>query len=438
MNTQKMSLLCKLIFGMAMFYAMSVVAAPEEYSIVYSANLDGELEPCGCSIEGNSGGILRRAQTLDLLRAEDPNIFALSAGGLINNSLTEERLKSRYIFDGYAQIGYDAVGVQWSDIRYGVDFTKHESMSWVSSNWLGNDFEKSRIVKRGDKTLAFFSWLAPELSPYRAMQGHHAVVDASIEPLLKELKQARKLGMLVVVTSTYTLEQAQQQLPLEYIDVLMIKSAYEEYTAPKMLDGTLLLQAGSRGLRLGKLDIEFSAGEGISAWQHEVISLPPMVANAERLEAWYQAYNDDVAAAYNASVIAKREARKSGIVSPFIGEKACKACHTEEHAVFKKTRHAKAFSTLERVNKAFDPECIACHSVGFNKKGGFIDVESTKHLKNVQCESCHGEGRAHAESAGKMPLGHENWQPTQMCAQCHTQPHSPVFDFADYLTKIRH
>jgi len=431
-------LLYQLLVIVALICSYAVQAAPVEYSLVYTGNLDGELEPCGCSVEGNSGGILRRAQKLDELRAETPAIFALSSGGLINNGLLEERLKSQFIFDGYAEIGYDAVGVQWSDIRYGVEFAKRDTLPWVVSNWLGDDFSASRIIKRGGNSLAFFNWLAPELSPYRAMQGNHKVVSESLDLLSSALKKARKSGAMVVLASTYSLEQAQKKLPLEYVDVLIVKAAYEEYPEPKFIEGTLVLQPGSRGLRLGKLSLQFEAGKGIDSWQYEVVSLPPAVPNAERLETWYQAYNDAVAEAYQASIVAKRKAQKADVVSSFVGEKACQACHTEAHVIYKSSRHARAFSTLERVNKAFDPECIACHSVGFNEPGGFIDVDSTRHLKNVQCESCHGAGRAHADSVGQAALGHRNWQPEQMCAQCHTQSHSPMFDFESYVTKIRH
>lgn len=438
MKNAKVPLLHCLFVLLVMMCALQVQASSVEYTLIYSGNLDGELEPCGCSIEGNSGGIMRRAQKLDELREENPQTFALSAGGLINNGLLEERLKSGYIFDGYAQIGYDAVALQWVDIRYGVELTQRETVPWVASNWRGGQYEMSRVVKRGDKALVFFSWLAPEASPYRAMRGDHQVVVDSTDNLSNGLKEAQESGLLTVLASTYSIDEAQRLLPLEYVDVLIAKSAYEEYPEPKMVDDTLVLQPGSRGLRLGKLDIEFVVGEGVTGWHHDVISLPPAVNNAPRLESWYQAYNDAVAEAYQASIVAKREARKSGVVSPYVGENACKSCHTAEHTLYKKTRHAKAFSTLERVNKAFDPECIACHSVGFDKKGGFIDVESTKHLKNVQCESCHGAGREHAKSAGQAPLGYQNWQPEQMCGQCHTQPHSPKFDFKRYVTKIRH
>ncbi len=427
----------KFLLVFATLLMLCFQAAAAEYAIIYTGNLDGELEPCGCSVEGNSGGILRRAQKLDELRAENPDIFAISAGGLIYNGLTEEKLKSEYIFSGYAEIGYDAVAVQWADIRYGNEFATESGIPWVSSNWLTDEFIDTHVVTHEEQSLAFFGWLAPEDSPYRAMQGQHRVVDGSASDLANNLRQARNNGHLTVLSSTYSYEHAKEFFPLELVDILMIKAAYEEYPDPQMLDGTLVLQPGSRGLRLGKLKLSFEAGKGITQWQHEVISLPPAVPNAKRLEAWYQAYNDDVAKAYEAS-IAARKASLNGLKSPFIGEKGCKSCHSQAHKIFKGTRHSKAFSTLERVNKAFDPECITCHSVGFNKPGGFVDVESTKHLKNVQCESCHGAGRAHAESAGQAELGHHGWLPQEMCAQCHTQPHSPSFNFENYFTEIEH
>lgn len=426
-----------LFFISVLMMAELAFADSLHYSLIYSGNLEGELEPCGCSIEGNSGGILRRAQKLDELRASEPALFALSAGGLLATGLAEETLKSRYIFKGFAQLGYDAVGVQWSDLLYGEEFATAEPIPWVASNWLGKDFVRSRTLERDGKRLVFFSWLDPQRSPYRQMHGEHRVITSAVEDLAAALQQARADGLLTVLASTYTLEQAQQELPLQYVDVLLIKAAYEEYAEPKRVGDTVVLQPGSRGLRLGRIEIDYVTGKGVIDWRHEVISLPPAVPNAKRLEAWYQAYNDEVAAAYQASV-EQRKAQAAAADSPFAGEKACRACHLKTHEIFKQSRHAKAFSILERVNKAFDPECIVCHSVGFNTAGGFIDSSTTRHLRNVQCESCHGAGRAHAESAGQAPLAHRDWEPQQMCAQCHTPKHSPAFDFASYFAKIKH
>jgi len=62
----------------------------------------------------------------------------------------------------------------------------------------------------------------------------------------------------------------------------------------------------------------------------------------------------------------------------------------------------------------------------------------TGHLMGVQCEACHGAGRAHVEAAGGKALPNADWPSEKICAQCHTQPHSPGFDFGRYWPKIAH
>ena len=89
--------------------------------------------------------------------------------------------------------------------------------------------------------------------------------------------------------------------------------------------------------------------------------------------------------------------------SPFMGNQVCAGCHTKSTAVWKKSRHSSAFTTLENLGKHFDPECLECHVVGLNPwstaknpsesvkkfrgKRGFLSLELTPHLTNVQCES---------------------------------------------------
>ncbi|HHJ81101.1 MAG TPA: hypothetical protein ENJ65_05665, partial [Candidatus Tenderia electrophaga] len=97
-------------------------AQGSQIEIVYSGNIDGELEPCGCSIEGDLGGILRQSSTLKKLRQETPELISLSSGGLIVSMVPQDKLTAEYILKAYSTLGFDAVGVQWSDLAYGDDF----------------------------------------------------------------------------------------------------------------------------------------------------------------------------------------------------------------------------------------------------------------------------------------------------------------------------
>jgi hypothetical protein len=142
---------------------------------------------------------------------------------------------------------------------------------------------------------------------------------------------------------------------------------------------------------------------------------------------------------------------KQRLESAFVGNGVCAGCHTEIVTILQKSRHAHAFATLEKEGKHFDPECLACHVVGlkpwkapenaseadkkFEDSIGFMSLQITPHLKDVQCENCHGPARAHLENSKIKPA---NKNPKIICVSCHQGSHSPAFNFETYWPKIKH
>ena len=411
------------------------VLAEERLTLIYSGNLDGELEPCGCSAEGNLGGIKRRATMLSQLRRENPDMVVVSAGGLLSSDDPGDRLKGEYILKGYASLKYDAVGVQWRDLVYGTEFLLDQSLPWAVSNWGDNGVPGSRVINRKNQRIAFFNWLDPKSSPMRQMQGKHRLVNDSPASLQAALKQAKQNGELTVLATTLKAKQAVKVIGLSDVDILIEKAAYEEYGTPRMEGKTLVVQPGSRGMRLGRLDMKTHGGQ-IKKWNHTIIPMPESVVDAPELAAWYEEYNAKVKDAYLKRVELRKK-NKSG-KSPYVGEQVCSTCHVAQHKRWSDSQHAIAYEDLEEVGKSFDPACIGCHTVGFDKPGGFFDINVTGYLLGVQCESCHGAGRAHVEAAGKKPLPNAKWSREKICGQCHVQKHSPGFDINAYWPKIAH
>lgn len=413
------------------------VSASESLSIIYSGNLDGELEPCGCSAEGNFGGIKRRATLLQRVRKEIPDLVVLSAGGLLSADGPGDRLKGKYILKGFAMLDYDAIAVQWRDLAYGPEFATAIALPWVLSNADTEitGFQAQRVIERGKQRIAYFSWLDSKDSPLRQMQGKHGLVDDSPAALRAALLQAKSKGHITVLATSVSSQQFAESVGLANVDILIEKSAYEVYGKPRMQDGSLIVQPGSRGMRLGRLDLTLEAGR-ILKWQHEVLPMPTSIPDAPQMTAWYDEYNARVKADY----LQRVEARKKQTAgdSPFVGEAVCQTCHAEQHKIWFDTQHATAYEKLEEVNKAFDPDCIKCHTVGFDQPGGFFDMNITSHLLGVQCESCHGAGREHVAAGGSKSLPNAAWSKQKICAQCHVQKHSPSFDVDRYWPKIAH
>ncbi|MFQ5513364.1 MAG: multiheme c-type cytochrome [Myxococcota bacterium] len=116
----------------------------------------------------------------------------------------------------------------------------------------------------------------------------------------------------------------------------------------------------------------------------------------------------------------------------YSGEEACRVCHRPEHQTWALTNHAYAFETLVRHGSDRDPECLPCHTVGWEKPGGYSRATPAPHLEGVQCENCHGRGGPH-QSPGFTAKGYE-----PICLGCHNPQHSLGFMFAERLPEVSH
>jgi hypothetical protein len=146
---------------------------------------------------------------------------------------------------------------------------------------------------------------------------------------------------------------------------------------------------------------------------------------AERMKSYYRRVND-----HNRTAFADRKPPELAKgQSGYAGIEVCANCHEEAKAVWDKTAHSQAYATLSNQFKEFNLECVSCHVTGYEKPGGST-VTMNASLRDVQCEECHGPGRAHAKSPKKPGLIAREPKP-DMCAQsCHHPPHVEGFDAA--------
>lgn len=159
------------------------------------------------------------------------------------------------------------------------------------------------------------------------------------------------------------------------------------------------------------------------------------VGDADGLGDLYARYDAAVKVAFKS----EGEARlKDLAASPFAGVEACESCHSEAVKIYRGTKHAQAILTLQSKNKHQDGECIGCHTVGATQKGGFVSVEASPQLGNVQCESCHGPRKEHAKNPQIEGAKVASTKAHDVCVSCHNRQHSPAFEPVEYWQRIRH
>ena len=112
----------------------------------------------------------------------------------------------------------------------------------------------------------------------------------------------------------------------------------------------------------------------------------------------------------------------------YVGTTACAGCHEAAVSAWQQTRHAHAYESLKKSAQEGLPECLRCHVTGYEQPGGFVDLELTPELRDVQCEQCHGPRKAHVESAG-AGVGSAVTPTETACRQCHTAGQDKSFDY---------
>lgn len=135
-----------------------------------------------------------------------------------------------------------------------------------------------------------------------------------------------------------------------------------------------------------------------------------------------------------------RVARLAGVPVPMLlhntgysGDEFCGVCHQSQHETWALTNHAGAFDTLVRHGEDGNPECVGCHVVGWEEKGGWALDSRSPDLEAVGCETCHGRGGPHLSPEHMRGADYR-----QVCTTCHNPTHSLGFEYASFLPRVSH
>lgn len=228
----------------------------------------------------------------------------------------------------------------------------------------------------------------------------------------------------IALTSSVKTDPVQLLGAIEGIDILIVARGDTNHRRPDRVGDALVVYAPAEGQALGSIHVDLHGSlteEWLSLFEPKLTDR----AVAERI----RDLNDELQAVRKAEAASRTHRRKD---ARWIGVQACGACHAKEMETWSHTGHAHAMATLVTAGKDFDPDCLRCHVTAW--KDGYQDPLATPELADVQCEACHGPGRAHAEQPN------QKLRPVTVdtCKACHTAENSPEFDEASYRRRIRH
>jgi len=368
-------------------------------NIVYTGSINGELEPCGCSPKTDFGGVARRG---GYLRGHRKTLFPyilIDSGNFLSKDTPQGRLKAEAMIKSMSIMKYDVVAFLRNEKGFSYDF-------------LSPLLRKFKIPAISD---------APPYRQSTTIRCGGMIINVSAEP--KDYKN----GKLNILLTDRTITEASSLKGWDVIILSQAKEGPSELENPIRVNETVIVRGYPKGQKLGILSLKVDRKGKVIDFRHRWQPLGRDVREDPALRRVLKEYDNKVARLLRNHYTPPEK-------TVYLGVSKCIECHQPFVEGWKKTKHASAFATLQRVGKSNDPECIKCHTVGSGEEGGFHRIETTPHLSNVQCEACHGPGRDHLLDFSK-PM-----QPVveYVCLKCHTKSTSPDFNYPVYLEKVKH
>ena len=443
--------------------------------LVITGELDGYIEPCGCTgKENQKGGLSRRQNFLQALKEAGWEALPIDLGGQVKRFGRQTEAKFQSIVDGLRDMHYVAVGFGPGDLRLpaeelvaAVAPIGDEPTPYLSANvgLLGLDANitpRFRGVEVGGLTIGMTAVLGDEEAS-RIRNDDVEVVPAA-QALAAVAPQLVAAGCDHQVLLSWASPEETKRLAAAYpqFDIVVTAGGADEPPAelPELPSGARLVELGHKGM--------YAVAVGFSADPATPIRSQRVPLDAR----WGEA--DDMIA-----ILATYQQKLEtlgldglGIVPirhptgrRFAGSAACGECHAEAFEVWENTGHATALTTLEEATprRDSDPECLSCHVVGWAPQrfepfeGGFAGMDKTPQLAHQGCENCHGPAAAHtavergdvrASTAERdrlraelvlsidTPAGRE--KVINNCLECHDLDNSPQFDFDEYWPAVEH
>ncbi len=344
--------------------------------IYYTANRQGELDPCGCAVN-QIGGLGRLQAFLDnegKSGGERPVFFGdagdtfFSAPQLPERRLKDEIWRARYIANVYRWFGVDAFTPGERDFAAGLSTLKSlETVSGalaVSANLTGDDgkllFERTHVFdKKGIKVGV--TGVSDEKAIERVKGVKALPAEEALKGALAELKASG--AEVIVVLSHLGLTRDKTIAKDSGIDLIIGSHSLDALSEPIHVGDTMVVQPLPQGEQIGIFD--FTAEKRV----HRLADLGKDLDAENRVTKWIDRYKREVR---DRALAESDKVQPPASDKPFVANPMyCRNCHQKQVDFWQTTKHASAYLVLYAKNQHFDPECISCHSIGFESPAGF-------------------------------------------------------------------
>jgi 2',3'-cyclic-nucleotide 2'-phosphodiesterase (5'-nucleotidase family) len=377
----------------------------------------------------------------DLVVVDDGDLLG-EDNEIPENVMESAQLKADAVAEIYNHFGIDAVNVGEKDLALGVPYLKELEKKWnfpfVSANLVDESgapiFKKYVIKEVAGVKVGIFGIIndSAEMADLikTASKGTVKIADPleAASAVMAEL--SGKVDYVVALAHEKTTYDWRLARRVDGIDLIVGGHDATKTETPKKAGNTLMVGSGEKGQYQGLLEVTLGPEKSAT---NQLIPYTEDMAADPAVKKMITDYNDKIVALYSGS----KETAAETSAPVELRDSNCQTCHPDQYQKWQTTDHAKAFATLVDKSKQFDPSCLVCHTTRFEQPGGFTMKEQQADLRDVQCESCHGNATDHLATVQPIPTPKP---PVSTCVKCHTRDRCPDFEenYDAYWQKIAH
>ena len=253
------------------------------FSIIYSGNVGGKMNPCGCRIP--LGGFARRTTAIQTLRNEIDNMLILDSGAMLYPHFylyppydELAKMTAHIIADVSYKSGIDAQNVSSYDVVNTADtllyFDKKYPSKWLSANIVRRGttdlvFEPDTVYDVGNFKVGVFGFMDKQSQAIDIFNDESPLdVLDPVETVRKEVEKLKNSCDFIVALAYMDLPEVRNvvsQVP--GLNVVIVSHTREHTPSsdhhkfqPLMEANTILLRCPDGGRVLGRLDLSIARG----------------------------------------------------------------------------------------------------------------------------------------------------------------------------------
>ena len=252
-------------------------------TIVYSGNIGGEINPCGCRIP--LGGFARRSTVINEIRKETSNVLILDSGALLYPKYYIYppydyylRIRAHLLKDVMTEIGIDAFNVGSYDLADGPDsllaFDASVPGTWLSSNIVWNDsgelvFRPDKVITVGNIRIGVFGFMDQKSMGNDIFKEDAPVkVLDPVETVRTEVAKLKPECDIIVALAYMDLDHVKKLVEkVSGIHIVFVShtrghrpnSDFQDFK-PVQVNNTIIARCPDGGRVLGRLDLEIVNG----------------------------------------------------------------------------------------------------------------------------------------------------------------------------------